>query len=319
MLENIYQLKLQQQLNSEKTFILAKTALKERNLRAIEVLAESYPRSVTEVLQHNIDYLDLILESSTLIFHIKDFLSPEERKYVLKQTLPKLLRHAKKIYNLIDRSKYPTHIPYSPGLEWDLERTIMNYLLSGDSNFTYDHVVCHQRKSKEKNVVLLIDTSHSVLIHLKLIILTSILFTMTMNLKDFSIISFDTQPNIIKAFSNTQIPSDDIIKQLLDIHSGGKTNIFEALFKATTEFSSRISRKKTLIMISDLLATSGSDFLPLLRKMHDVRIIVTPRRQTLQLTAPLLGKLRRLPNIRLYPMPLDERRIPLMLEQVLFD
>ncbi len=319
MLENIYQLKLQQQLNPEKTFSLTKTAVKERNIRAIEVLAESYPRSVTEVLQYNIDYLDLILESSTLIFHIKDFLSPEERKYALTHILPKLLRHAKKIYNLIDRSKYPNQIPYSPGIEWDLERTVMNYLLSGETNFTYDHVVCQQRKRKEKNVILLIDTSHSVLKHLKLIILTSILFAMTMNLKDFSIISFDTQPNINKGFSNTHIPSDDIIKQLLDIRSGGKTNIFEAIIKAKIEFSSRISRKKTLIMISDLLATSGSDFLPLLRKMHDVRIIVTPRRQTLQLTAPLLGKLRRLPNIRLFPMPLDERKIPKMLEQVLFD
>jgi hypothetical protein len=318
-LERIYQLQLQQKLNSEKTLILTKKAIKEQNLRAIEVLAESYPRSVTEVLQLNSDDLDLILESTTLIFHIKEFLSPEERKQLLNKILPKLFRYAKRIYNLIDRSKYPTRISYSPGLEWDLEGTLMNYLLSGELNFTYDHVVCQQRKSKEKNVILLIDTSHSVLQHLKLIILTSILFTMTMNLKDFSIISFDTQPNIIKAFSHTQIPSDAIIKELLNIRSGGKTNIFEALIEAKSEFSTRISSKKTLIMISDLLATSGSDFLPLIREMHDVRIIVTPRRQTLQLTAPLLGKLRRLPNIRLYPMPLDERKIPMMLEQVLFD
>jgi hypothetical protein len=293
--------------------------VKERNLRAIEILAELYPRTVAEALQFNMDNLDFILESNTLIFQIKDYLPLEERKYILQKILPKLYRYARKVYNLIDRSKYPTRVIYSPGLSWDLDSTISNYLLSGYSNFTYKHVVCEQRKTKENNVILLIDTSHSVLNYLKLIILTSILFTMTMNLKDFSIISFDTKPNMIKAFSDSQIKTENLIKTIINLRSGGKTNIFEALNVAKQEFFNRISPKKTLIMISDLLATSGLDFLPVLRRLPDVRIIVTPRRQTLQLTAPLLGKLRRLPNIRLYPMPTNERMIPNMLEHLIFD
>jgi len=246
-------------------------------------------------------------------------LSLDDRQYIINKILPKLYRHARKIYNLIDRSKYPTRTIYIPGLPWDLEGTIMNYLLSGETDFTYRHVICQKRKSKENNVILLIDTSHSVLNHLKLIILTSILFTMAINLKDFSIISFDTQPSLIKTFSNSKINSKDLVTRLIDIRSGGKTNIYEALYTAKQEFSRRVSPKKTLIMISDLLATSGLDYLPILSRMHDVRIIVTPKRQTLQLTAPLLGKLRRMPNIKLYPMPENERKIPKLLEQVLFD
>ncbi|MFX0086813.1 MAG: VWA domain-containing protein [Candidatus Hodarchaeota archaeon] len=288
-------------------------------MHAIEILADLYPRTVTEALQFNTDDFNLILESNTLFFQIKDYLPLEERQYILYKILPRLYRHAKKVYNLIDRSKYPKRVIYSPGLPWDLENTITNYLLSGHSSFTYKHVICEQRKPKENNVILLIDTSHSVLNHLKLIILTSILFTMTVNLKDLAIISFDTQPNIIKAFSDSKIQTWDLIKNITNIRSGGKTNIFEALNVVKKEFSHRISPKKTLIMISDLLATSGLDFLPILRRLPDIRIIITPRRQTLQLTAPLLGILRRLPNIRLYPMPADERMIPNLLEHIIFD
>ncbi|UCE15103.1 MAG: VWA domain-containing protein [Candidatus Heimdallarchaeota archaeon] len=288
-------------------------------MRAIEILAEKYPRSVVEALQIEFNSTEFILESSSLIFQIKEFFSPEEKQIFLRRLIPKLYRQAERIFHSINRSKYPVKISYDPGLPWHLEKTIANFILSGDVFFTYKHVVCSKRKEKQKTVVLLIDKSHSVLIHLKLIILTSILFSLSLNIKDIAIIGFDTHPEVLKGFNESEITTQQITHRLINITSGGKTDIYSALQTVKKEFSYKITPKKTLVMISDLLATSGMDYLPILKQMQDVRIILTPRRQTLQLTAPIIGQLRRLPNVKLYFMPLHERSIPLMLERVLFD
>ncbi|UCG03948.1 MAG: VWA domain-containing protein [Candidatus Heimdallarchaeota archaeon] len=306
-------------MNTEEALNFAQQAIETHNLRAVEIIAENFPRTIVDVLQTESDMANIILESSSLFFQIKDFFTPEEKQLLLKKIVPKLFRHAERIFQAIDRSKYPVKIPYTPGISWHLEDTIANFLLSGDFNFTYKHVVCTKRQRKQKCIVLLIDKSHSVISSLKLIILTSILFSLSMNAKDIALIGFDTQPEVIKGFIESQITTQDIITRLVNIRSGGKTNIFSALHAVKKEFSHQIGYKKTLVIISDLLATSGMDFLPVLKQMEDVRIILTPRRRTLQLTAPILGKLQKLHNIKLYLMTTDERSIPGLLEKVLYD
>jgi hypothetical protein len=262
---------------------------------------------------------NLILESNSLFFQIKDYFSSEEKQLLLRKLIPKLLKHAERIFQSIDRSKYPTKIPYTPGLLWHLESTIANFILSGDTHFTYKHVICEKRQEKQRCIILMFDKSHSVLAYLKLIILTSILFNLSLNSRDIALIGFDTQPEVIKGFFDSQITTQDITTRLVNIRSGGKTNIFSALQAVKKEFSHQIGYKKTLVIISDLLATSGMDFLPILKRMEDVRIILTPKRRTLQLTTPILGKLHKLPNIKLYLMTPDERSIPGLLERVLYD
>ena len=263
--------------------------------------------------------MNLILESSTLIFQLKDYLTVEDRKFLLQKIIPRLIKQAEKIYNIINRSKYPKIQSYTPGKEWDIEHTIDSFLLSGDLYFSYKHVICYTRHEKQKNMILLIDKSHSVLLHLKLIILTSILFCRSMHLKDISLIVFDTSPELLKSFNDFSPNIDNLTYQLVNLGSGGKTNIYSALELANTEFLKRINPHKSLVMISDLLATSGADFIPLLKRIEDVKIIVTPKRQTLQLTKPILGELRRMANVKLYLMPMDEKNIPKMLEQVLYE
>ncbi|MFX0181561.1 MAG: VWA domain-containing protein [Candidatus Hodarchaeota archaeon] len=319
LIERIYEYKLQNKLTTQSALELTQQAIQTKNLRGIEILAESYPRIVAEILQAEVTNFEFILESSTLIFQIKDFLDPQEKRMLLQKIIPKLLRQAERIYNTIDRSKYPEKTLYLPGKPWHLEKTIDNFILSGDPNFTYKHVICVKRKKRRKNIILLIDKSHSVLNHLKLIIITSILFTLSLDIKDIALIGFDSHPEVLKGFNDSQITSYQVLRKLVYIKSGGKTDIFAALDEAKKEFARQICTKKTLVIISDLLATSGNDFLPILKRLEDVRIILTPRRQTLQLTKPLLGYLRRFPNIRLYYMSSDERSIPSMLERVLYD
>ncbi|WP_455139441.1 VWA domain-containing protein [Candidatus Hodarchaeum mangrovi] len=319
LLEQIYEVQSQQKFDQSKAFDFTRKAFQHKEIHVVELISESFPKIVTEVIELDKIDLNLILESSTLIFQLKEYLSAEDRKFLLQKIIPRLIKHAEKIYNTINRSKYPNVQSYSPGNEWDTERTIENFLCSGDSYFSYKHVICSTRYEKQKNVILIIDKSHSVLLYLKWIILTSILFCRSMKLKDISLIVFDTSTELLKSFNDISINVDSLTNRLVNLGSGGKTNIYSALELANSEFLKRISPHKSLVMISDLLATSGADFLPLLKRIEHVKIILTPRRQTLQLTKPILGELRRMANVKIHLMPTDEKDIPKMLEQVLYD
>ena len=318
LVETILEYRLQQKLDTSKTLEFTHEAVKARNLRAIELLAETYPHVVANALQSEYSNSDFIIESTGLIFQIKDFLAPPLAKLYLERIIPRLISQSEDIFHSFDRSKYPIRKPYTPGRTWNPEKSVMKYLLSGDSYFSYSHVVCEEKKDKQTAVILLIDKSHSVIQYLQLIIISSIMFSLALQNKNIGIISFDTQPVLLKKIKNNEIQMSKIVEKLVNIRSGGKTDIFSALKKVQKEFSKEISQKKVLVMISDLLATSGYDFLPLLRQFEDVRIIVTPRRQTLQLTKPLLGYLRKMKNVNLFFMPQNERLIHHMLERVLY-
>jgi hypothetical protein len=318
LVETILEFRLQQKLDTAKTLEFTHEAIKARNLRAIELLAETYPHVVADALQSELLESNFIIESTALIFQIKDFLDPSLAKLYLERIIPRLISQSENIFHSFDRSKYPIRIPYIPGRTWNPEKSVMKYLLSGDSFFSYSHVVCEEKKEKQNAVILLIDKSHSVIQYLQLIIISSIMFSLALQNKNIGIISFDTQPVIIKKMKDNKMQMSKIVEKLVNIRSGGKTDIFTALKEVHLEFSREIFKKKVLVMISDLLATSGYDFLPLLRQFEDVRIIVTPRRQTLQLTKPLLGHLRRMKNVHLFFMPPNERLIHHMLEKVLY-
>lgn len=319
LLERIYEFQLQSRLNIEAAIEFTQDAVQHGNIRAIEVLAAAYPRTVADILPSDTDHLDFILESSSLFFQLKPYLSREERQLLLRKLIPRLFRQAERLFRGIDRSKYPKTTPYDPGRSWNVEKTLDNFLLSGDPHFTYKHVVCIKRLRRRHSVVLLIDKSHSVLQHLKLIIYTSILFSLSMEIKNLAIIGFNGQSSILKSFSDSWMTPKDIIQRLIELPSGGKTNIFLAVQAGQKELDDQITFNKTVVLISDLLTTSGKDFIPLLTKIKDVRIILTPRKHILQLTKPILGQLRRLGNVRLFHMPIEEQAIPKMLEQVLFD
>ncbi|MHA1329907.1 MAG: hypothetical protein ACTSR2_02410, partial [Candidatus Hodarchaeales archaeon] len=136
-IERIFELRAQQRLNSESAIDFTREAIKRKDIFVIELIAETHPKIVTEILEIDQSGLDLILESSSLIFQIKDYLKAEDRDLLLKKIVPKLMKHAERIYNLINRSRFPQKVPYSPGAQWDVEKTIENFLLSGDRNFTY--------------------------------------------------------------------------------------------------------------------------------------------------------------------------------------
>lgn len=293
-------------------------ALKKQNIRAIEILAEDFPHMVADIIQTDLSNSNLILESTNLVFQLKDHFDENFKEIILQKLIPKLTHYSETLFQRIKRNKYPDSRPYIPGRKWNIEKSIEKYLASGESRFSYNHVVCEEKFENQPSILLLIDKSHSVIQYLHWIIITSIIFSLSLKNKKLGIFCFDTLPISLKGIDDQIKDRNVLVQKLVKISSGGKTDIFAVLDKAISELGKQRSSKKIVVMISDLLPTSGGDFLPLLRRIEDVRIIVTPRRQTLQLTKPLLGHLRRMTNVKLFLMPQNERLIPNMLEKVLY-
>ena len=319
MNKKILEYRLQGKLKTENAINFTQLALKTGNLKAIEILAEEFPHTVADIIQVDFSHLNLILESTNLVFQLKDHFDEKFEKHLLQKLIPKLIKHSKELFQRIKRSKYPDSKPYVPGRRWNVYKSLEKYLASGDSYFSYNHVVCEEKFDNQPSILLLIDKSHSVIQHLHWIIITSIIFSLSLKNNKLGIICFDTTPINLKSINEEIKDENELVQKLVKISSGGKTDIFAVLTKAISEMNKQRSTKKIIVMISDLLPTSGNDFLPLLRRFEDVRIIVTPKRQTLQLTKPLLGHLRRMTNVKLFLMPQNERLIPKMLEKVLYN
>ena len=62
LVEKIYKYQLQNRLNTEMAFDFTKQAIETKNLRAVEILAESYPRTVVDLLQLESDMENIILD-----------------------------------------------------------------------------------------------------------------------------------------------------------------------------------------------------------------------------------------------------------------
>ncbi|MCK4849546.1 MAG: hypothetical protein KAT16_10990, partial [Candidatus Heimdallarchaeota archaeon] len=107
LVETILEFRLQQKLDTSRTLEFTHDAIKARNLRAIELLAEVYPHVVADALQS--EYLDsnFIIESTGLIFRIKNFLAPSLEKLYLERIIPRLISQSENIFHSFNRSTYP--------------------------------------------------------------------------------------------------------------------------------------------------------------------------------------------------------------------
>lgn len=309
----------QDKLTTENAWEILDEANRKKNLPVVQIIAEAYPRIISEAINTNFLDPEFITGSETLFFQVSHGLSKEDRKKILRKILPQIYRKMRRIEKLIQRTHYPKIIPYKPTNQWDIEKTLEKFLQSERKYLRYEDIVVITKKSDKKDVILLLDKSHSVLQYLKFIVYTSILLARNYLDHNYSIILFDIEPKTIKKINQQNYSIDRVIQELIDLDSGGKTNISKALKAAEKEFSQNYAREKILYIISDLLPTAGDyDFLHLFNKFSDIRIILTPERRTVQLIKPILSQISLMKNIKLSQIPTEEDSISKMLSQIMF-
>ena len=278
MLLNEINLELGRQVEDMSRILeLANRAAEQTNLEGLRLIATNYPIVVAQVL-NKLELSDQMLEDLSsedliqLYSRTKKHLNFEIRKRMLDKLIPFITEKAKQIFQRGISSSVSRYINYEPGNSWEAEMTIEKMLSLGKLSPDYETIVAKEPFKRKKSIVICIDRSMSVLQLIHQIVLMASVLSLSVKKDNFAVIDFDSKAYLLKGMTDN-INHEVLVEQILNIESGGKTNLEEALNLAIEQIKFSSSREKIIYLISDLERTTGKNPLPVIQKIPDLRII----------------------------------------------
>ncbi|MCG3223237.1 MAG: VWA domain-containing protein [Candidatus Heimdallarchaeota archaeon] len=278
MIINEIQMELgKRQEDMAKIFELAEQAAENRNLDALRLIATNYPTLAAKIM-NNMEISDIILEQLRgedlvqLYSRTKKHLKYQLRKRMLDRLIPFITEQAKAIYQRGVSASVSKYVNYEPGLDWELEMTIEKMMSIGKLSPDYDSIVSKEPIKKKRSIVVCIDKSLSVLKLIHQIVLMASVLSLSVKKENFSVIVFDSESTVLKPMQKYTNP-EELVELILNIESGGKTNLEDALKLALDQLKQSSSREKIVYMISDLERTIGGNPLPIIQNITDLRVI----------------------------------------------
>jgi Mg-chelatase subunit ChlD len=123
---------------------------------------------------------------------------------------------------------------------------------------------------------------------------------------NLAIIDFDSSAYVLKAM-NERIHPEAIIELILNIESGGKTNLEEALSLAQQQLMQSSSKDKIVYLISDLERTTGRNPLPIINKLPNLRVIYAKTYRRVSFVDDVIS----LPNVSMEELDRDSDLVEL--------
>ncbi len=278
MIINEIQMELgKRQEDMAKIIELAKQAAESKNLDALRLIATNYPMIAAKIM-NDMDMSEIVLEQLQgedliqLYSRTKKHLSFQLRKKMLDRLIPFITEQAKAIYRRGVSASVSKYVNYEPGLAWELEMTIEKMMSNGRLAPNYDSIVSKEPIKKKRSIVVCIDKSLSVLQLIHQIVLMASVLSLSVKKENFSIIVFDSESTVLKPIHKYTNP-EELVELILNIESGGKTNLEDALKLALDQLKLSSSREKIVYMITDLERTIGGNPLPIIQKIEDLRVI----------------------------------------------
>jgi Mg-chelatase subunit ChlD len=256
---------------------LAERAARESNLEGLRLIATNYPVIAAKIL-NNMELTDQMLESlakeDLIQFYsrTKKHLNYKIRKKMLEKLIPFITEKAKTIFRRGVSSTVSKYVNYQPGDSWEVEMTFEKMLSSGKLIPDYDSIVVKEPSKRKKSIVICIDKSLSVIRLIHQIVLMASVLSLSVKRDNFAIIEFDSEAHLIKPMASRMYP-EELVELILDIESGGKTDLDEALQLATKQLKDSSSREKIIYMISDLERTVGKNPLPTIQRIPELRVV----------------------------------------------
>ena len=263
--------------NMARIIELAERAAKESNLEGLRLIATNYPMIAAKIL-NKIELTDQMLDNLTgedliqLYSRSKKHLNYNIRKKLLEKLIPFITEKAKTIFRRGISSSVSRYVNYQPGDSWEIEMTFEKMLSSGKLNPDYDSIVVKEPSKRKKSIVICIDKSLSVLQLIHQIVLMASVLSLSVKRDNFAIIEFDSEAQLLKPMSK-RIPPEELVELILNVESGGKTDLDKALQLATKQLKDSTSREKIIYIISDLERTIGKNPLPIIQRIPDLRIV----------------------------------------------
>lgn len=263
--------------NMARIIELAERAAKESNLEGLRLIATNYPMIAAKIL-NKIELTDQMLDNLTgedliqLYSRSKKHLNYNIRKKLLEKLIPFITEKAKTIFRRGISSSVSRYVNYQPGDSWEIEMTFEKMLSSGKLNPDYDSIVVKEPSKRKKSIVICIDKSLSVLQLIHQIVLMASVLSLSVKRDNFAIIEFDSEAQLLKPMSK-RIPPEELVELILNVESGGKTDLDKALQLATKQLKDSSSREKIIYIISDLERTIKKNPLPIIQRIPDLRIV----------------------------------------------
>lgn len=161
---------------------------------------------------------------------------------------------------------------YRPGLdEIDVDRTLEAQL--GHPTLEYENIFCHEKVKQKSACALLLDVSNSM--HREKIPVASIatgVFASKLKNDFHGVITFARDTEIIKHMNE---PNDVelLLNRMLDINSGGATNIRKALLAGLDLLKESKTMVRTAILVTDGWATVGGDPVEIASKYDRLHVL----------------------------------------------
>ncbi len=161
---------------------------------------------------------------------------------------------------------------YRPGLdELDVERTLEAQI--GSPILDYENIYCHEKIRQKSSYVLMLDVSNSM--HQEKITVGAIatgVFASKLRNDYHGVLAFARETSCIKHVSEHN-DLETLTDRMLDIKSGGATNIRKALIEGLVLLNEAKTMSKTGIIITDGRSTVGGDPLEIAAKYDRLHVL----------------------------------------------
>lgn len=234
--------------------------------RDIITLLYRIPPTLNEVL--NEEYFDELLYRVThletgflqvkLLSMILERADAERRIEIRKLLLEKIAYLSRKIAVGQAGIRKTVVSRYKPGLdELDVDRTLEEHI--GSPHLDYDSIYCHEKLKQKSSYVLMLDVSNSM--HQEKIAVGAIatgVFASKLRNDFHGVLAFARRPTVIKHVTEPN-RLEELINRMLDLKSGGSTNIRAALLHGWELINEAQTAGKTGILVTDGWSTVGGD------------------------------------------------------------
>jgi len=166
-------------------------------------------------------------------------------------------------------------VPFHSGIEeFSIDETLENRLDKGF--FDYRDIVCIERRRKKSAVSLILDVSNSMQME-KIIIAALAVCILAHKLNDdyYSVIAFNDNAQLLKSI-NDNVRLEKLIGKIIEIRSGGSTNIEEALKTGQEELDKHSMLECVGILVTDGWVTKGGDPKKIAAKYPMLHVIQVP-------------------------------------------
>ncbi len=198
-----------------------------------------------------------------------DFKKKLEIRHLLLQ---KILYLSQKIAASASRMTKSVVSRYRPGLdEIDVDRTLEEQI--GQQTLEYENIYCHEKIHQKSAYVLMLDVSNSM--HQEKIAVGAIatgVFASKLKNDFHGVLTFSRDACIIKHL-NEPNNLESLVDKMLDIKSGGATDIRNALRQGLSILNESKIKRKTGILVTDGWATVGGDPVEVAAKFDRLHVL----------------------------------------------